>query len=78
MCLVQDNDVIKAFSPDRAYDALCVSVLPRGARRRQYFMDSQIGNATANDMPVDTVTVSDKESWCFVEGKGLGKLLRSP
>ena len=78
MCFVQHDDVIETFSSDRADDALCVSVLPRGARRRQYFLDSQIGNATANDMPIDTVTVSDKESWCFVEGKGLGKLLRSP
>ena len=47
MCFVQHDNVIKTFSSDRADDALGVSVLPRGVRRRQYFLDSQISNATA-------------------------------
>ena len=78
MYFVQHDDVIKTFTSDRAYDAFCVSVLPRGAWCSLYFLNSQIGNPRANDISVYAVTFSDKESWCFVEGKGLGKLLRSP
>ncbi len=78
MCLVQDDDVIKALATDRADQALGVSVLPRGARCRQHFLDSQIGDPRANDISVDTVAISDKESWCFIEGKGFGKVLRRP
>ncbi len=78
MCLVQDDDVIKALATDRADQALGVSVLPRRPRGRQHFRDSETGNPRANDISVDTVTVPDDKSWCFVEGKGLGKLLRRP
>ena len=76
MCLVQDDDVIKALATNRADQAFCVSVLPRGTWCRQHFLDSQIGDSRANDISVDTVAISDKESWCFIEGKGFGKLLR--
>ena len=78
MCLVQDDDVIEALATNRADQALDVSVLPRGARCRQHFLDSHIGDSRANDISVDTVAISDKESWCFIEGKGFGKLLRRP
>ncbi len=78
MCLVQGDDVIKALATDRADQALGVSVLPRGARCRQHFLDSQIGSPRANDISVDTVAISDEESWCFIEGQGFGKLLRRP
>ena len=78
MCLVQDDDVIKALATNRADQALDVSVLPRGARCRQHFLDSQIGDSRANEISVDPVAISDKESRCFIEGKRFGKLLRRP
>ena len=78
MCLVQDDDVIKALATNRADQALGVSVLPRGARCRQDFLDTQIGDSRANDISVDTVAISDQESRSFIEGKGFGKLLRRP
>ena len=78
MCLVQDDEVIEALATNRADQALGVSVLPRGARCRQHFLDSQIGDSRANDIAVDPVAISNKESRCFIEGKGFGKLLRRP
>ena len=53
MPLIEHDDVIKALTTNRADQALGVSLLPRGARCRQHFLDSQIGNPRANDISVD-------------------------
>ena len=78
MLLSEHDDVIEALATDRADQALGVSVLPRRPWGRQHFRDSETGNPSANDISVNAVAISDKESWCFIEGKGFGKLLGRP
>lgn len=61
MVLVENNNVIQAFSSNRTDHAFSVGVEPGRARSRDYFLDAHIGNPIAERRSVDSVTVTNQD-----------------
>jgi hypothetical protein len=76
--LVQYDDVIEAFSAERADEPLRVRILPRGSRRRDYVLDSQYLDCAPVALSVDLVPISDQESWRALLGEGVDHLPSRP
>ena len=69
----QHDDVIEALAPDRSDESFDVGVLPRGARRRQDFL-----NAHGMHMLECMITIAKEKPRHFVPGEGVAKLLHGP
>ncbi len=78
VCLVDHDDMVEAFSPNRADQPLDVRILPRGAGRDRHLFDSKLDHAPSKRVAVDAVVVADEEFWRGVEREGFGNLLSGP
>lgn len=75
MALVEHDDMVETFAPDRTDHPFGEGVLPRRARRNHDFLDAHALDAISECPAVDSVTISNHESRRFVEGKSLDDLL---
>ena len=75
---VEDHEMVQAFSPERADQALGVRLLPGALRSGEDFFDAQRRDASAYLIAVNAVPVADKESGWVPIGKGFHNLLRGP
>src|SRR6202051_3315491 len=71
---VEHHQLIEAFAPDRADEALDVAVLPRRARRDRMIADPHCTNAMGVGWAEDTVAVANQMIWRFVPRKGVSQL----
>ena len=62
MALAEDDDMVEAFSPYRAHEALGIWVLPGGARGRENLLDADALDATSELLAVDAVAVAGRPS----------------
>ena len=75
MRLVEDDDVVKALSPDRADDPFDERALPGRARCRHNVLDAHGLDPGAEHQTVDAVPVSDHVAWRRVPREGFCDLL---
>ncbi len=79
MCIIQHDEVIKAFASDRSdQQPLGISVLPRRSGCGQHLCDAHAAKSFADDVPVGAVAVADEESWRLVVRERLDELLCRP
>src|SRR3954469_8350169 len=78
MALVEDDDVIQAFSADRTDETLSVRVLPGRSRRSDDLRGPHRSNAMTKCRTVGFVPVPQQIARCGVPRKGLGHLARKP
>ena len=76
--LVEDDDMIQAFSVDRTDETLCIRVLPGRSRRRDDLRDPHRSNAMTECRTIGFVPVPQHIARCSVPRKGLGHLARKP
>ena len=78
MSFIEYDDVIQALSPDATNYSLDIWILPRGTRRRKYFVDTEAFHSTVESRTVDSVPVAYQVAWSRVEGESFHDLLNSP
>src|SRR6267154_1618517 len=78
MALVEDDDVIEAFSADRTDETLSVRVLPGRSRCSDDLRDPHRSNAMTECRTIGFVSIPQQIARCSVPGKGLGHLARKP
>ncbi len=76
--LVQYDDMICTFSPDRADYPFNKRILPRFLRGRDYFFDAHVFHSITKENAIDRVPVSHQILWRSVPGEGLHDLLGCP
>ena len=60
MPLAEDNNMVKAFPPDRTDQPFSICVLPWGARRRRSIANPHGSNSSNNDFAIGPVPVADQ------------------
>jgi hypothetical protein len=60
MPLVENDNVIKAFPPDRTDHAFSICVLPRGARRRRSIANAHRSNSSYKNIAVSPIPIADQ------------------
>jgi hypothetical protein len=78
MGLAQDQDMVQAFSPDRADEAFYVSVLRRRAGRGWSVADAHRPDPLPDDDTAGAVSIADEVAGRLVPRKGLGDLASNP
>src|SRR5882757_5836156 len=78
MALIEDDDVVQAFSADRTDETLSVRVLAGRSRRSDDLRDPHRSNAMTKCRTIGFVSVPQKIARCGVPRKGLGHLTRKP
>src|SRR4051812_48353669 len=72
------DDVVKALPPDRAYQSLRETVLPRRAGRDRLIANAHRAPPPRHSGAVGRITVADHVAWCLIPRKGFGDLLGYP
>ena len=72
------HDVVKAFSPNRANDPLGIRVLPRRARRNDYFSDAQPLGLTRKSFSVNLIAIPNQVPGPLLQRACLEQLACSP
>src|ERR1700688_3113989 len=75
---VEHDQVIEAFAPDRADEALDVAVLPRGAWRGRMIADTHCSNAMGVSWTEGAVAVANQMTRRFVPGESVRHLTCDP
>ena len=76
--LIEDDDVIETFAPDRTDDAFHISVLPWRSRRCDGFLDRHRPNTISEGLTARRIAVSQQKARRRIPGEGLGDLARQP
>src|ERR1700688_3540550 len=71
---VEHDQVIEAFAPDRADEALDVAVLPRRARRGRMIADPHCPNAMGVGWAEGPVAVANQMAWRFIPRESVSQL----
>ena len=78
MSLVEYDNVIQTFSPDRADDALAKRILPWGARCGDDFLEAHVADALLKNVTVDAIAITDQVAWRRILRKRFDDLLGRP
>ncbi len=78
MAVVDDDDVVEAFSSYGTDQALNIRVLPGRARGCEHFFDAEAAHSVAELSAVDVIAVAEQVPRSCVEREGLHDLLGSP
>ena len=76
--LIEHDNVVRAFSSDRAYQSFHESVLPGRVRRGQNFLNAHPENCLTESISVTTILISNQKFWSVIPGESLQHLLRCP
>src|SRR5665647_150646 len=76
--LIENDNVIETFAPDRANDSLDISILPGRSWRGNNFVDSHRLNVIAEPLTVRCVTIPQQIAGRGVPRKRLGYLACEP
>src|SRR4029077_15768927 len=60
MPLAENDDVVKAFPPDRTDQPFSICVLPRGARRRRSIANAHRSNSSYKNIAVSPIAIADQ------------------
>ena len=78
MGLAKDDDVIQAFSTDRADEPFDMSILP-GRTGRSWSVPNSHGSETSHyGRPIPGASIANEVLGCLVPREGLGDLTRDP
>lgn len=75
---VEDNQMIEAFTPDRADQPFGVPVLPGRMDLRGPVANAQGPEPLAEDGAIRSIVVPHQKARCRIPGKGFGDLLGQP
>ena len=75
MSLIENDDVVKAFSAYRADQAFYVRRLPGRTICDDYFLHTHVLNSLAEEVPVDGVAITNQKTRGCIIGKYLDNLL---
>jgi hypothetical protein len=76
--LVQDQDVVETFAPDRANETFREGILPRTVGGGQHLPDPHAGDGLPEQLVVDGVGIAEEVRRRGVIGERLGDLLGRP
>src|SRR4051794_29382465 len=74
----EDHNMVKAISPDRPDDPLCISVLPRRMRRDRAVADPHGTHATDEGWAVGTISIANEITRYISPAVSLGQLPGDP
>src|ERR1700736_4974083 len=75
---VEHHQVIEAFAPNRADEALDVAVQPRGARRSRMIADPHCPKAMGVGCAEGPIAVANQMTWRFIPGESVSHLPSDP
>src|SRR3979490_2281046 len=78
MGLAHDQDMVQAFSPDRADEPFDVSILPGRARRGWSVADTHRPDPLSDDDAVGAISIADQVAGRLVPREALGDLAGDP
>ena len=78
MVVVENNDMIQAFSSNTSMEPFNVRILPGTLIDCQHLLYAHRFDALSKPISVDTVAISKKASGCSVPRERLDNLLRGP
>ena len=76
--LVDNDNVIQAFPPDRSDHPFGVGILPGRVRSAQHFVDAKPGGRLAKYFAVNAVAVAQQKTRSRIPGEGLQELPGGP
>ena len=68
---IEDDHVIETLATNGSDQALDIGILPRARGARNDLADAQPGDATAEEVAIDRVAISQEPAWGGVIWKGL-------
>ena len=78
MAFVEHNHVIQTLPSDRSDEAFRIRILPRRLWSRNDFFDAHAFDASLKLTAIDTIAITNQESWRGIVGKRLDHLLCGP
>ncbi len=78
MPLVEYDEVVEAFSPEGADDALGERILPRRVGRDEHLLNAEAVEAAVKDVAIDRVAIPEKIPWRRLVGERVNDLLGGP
>ena len=75
---MEHDHMIEALAPNGANHSLHIGSLPRGARRRQHFVDAHVSHLSSECIAEDRIAVPQQITRELVKGKGFPQLLSRP
>lgn len=78
MPLAKYDDVVKAFSPDRADQPFTISILPWRSRRGWPIPNAHRPEASDEDLAVDAVPIANEIAWPLLPAISLRQLATYP
>jgi len=72
------DELVQAFSADRAHKPLAIRVLPRRLCSTNDFLDAHVSDALLKRVAVDAIAVANQEPWHCIVGECLDDLLSRP
>jgi len=78
MPLIQDDHMVEAFSTDTPDQSFDERILPRTSWCGNHLLDAHVLDALLEVPTIDTVTISQKVSGCFIPWESIDDLLGSP
>ena len=78
MSLVQDDDMVQAFTADTPDQPLDIPILPRTSGGNQHFLDAHVPHPLPKGGAIDTVPITPQKSRGFVPREGIHHLLGCP
>ena len=78
MPLVEHDDMIKTFAPDRTDQPFSMSILPWRSRRRWPVTYAHRANASGKDFAIGPIPIANEILWWVLPAKRFGELPRNP
>ena len=76
--LVEHDEVVEAFAPDRPDQALNVGALPRRSRRGEHFANIQVLERRPEGVPINRIAITQEIARGAIPGESLSDLTRGP
>ena len=78
MPLIENDDMVEAFSTDRTHEPFAIRILPRRPWRTHDLFDVQVLDARTKRAAVDSIAITNQESRHLIEWERFNDLLRRP
>src|SRR6266849_1183651 len=75
---MEHDHMIEALTPNRTNHSLHIGSLPRGARRRQHFLNAHVSHLPSECIAEDRIAVAQQVTRELVKRKGFPQLLSRP
>ena len=76
--LIEDDEMVQTFPPDRANEALAIGILPRGMGSGEHLVNPHGMGSCRERLAIDSVAIAQQVAWRTIPGEGLEQLPGRP